>query len=57
MSRETRLYLDDIVACCDKIGRYTLGHTFETFRDSEIVVDAVTHEGVTRPGLQSADDR
>ena len=42
MSRETRLYLDDIVACCDKIGRYTLGQTFELFRDSELVVDAVT---------------
>jgi uncharacterized protein with HEPN domain len=42
VSREMRLYLDDIVACCDKIGRYTLGHTFERFRDSELVVDAVT---------------
>jgi uncharacterized protein with HEPN domain len=42
MSRETRLFLDDIVASCDKIGRYTLGMTFESFRDSDLVVDAVT---------------
>jgi uncharacterized protein with HEPN domain len=41
MSRETRLYLDDIVACCDKIGRYTVGLSFEAFRDSDIVIDAV----------------
>jgi uncharacterized protein with HEPN domain len=41
VSRETRLFLDDIVACCDKIGRYTIGLSFEAFRDSEIVVDAV----------------
>jgi uncharacterized protein with HEPN domain len=42
VSRETRLFLDDIVECCDKIGRYTLGLTFEAFRDADLVVDAVT---------------
>jgi uncharacterized protein with HEPN domain len=42
VSREIRLYLDDIVECCDKIGRFTLGLTFEQFRSSEMVVDAVT---------------
>ena len=41
MSRETRLFLEDIVESCDKIGRYTLGLKFEQFRDSELVVDAV----------------
>jgi uncharacterized protein with HEPN domain len=42
VSRETRLFLDDIVESCDKIGRYTLGLRFDQFRDSELVVDAVT---------------
>jgi uncharacterized protein with HEPN domain len=42
VSRNIRLYLDDIVEACDKVGRYTLGLTFEQFRNTEIVVDAVT---------------
>ncbi len=41
MSRDTRLYLADIVGCCDKIGRYTVGLTIEQFRSDEKVVDAV----------------
>jgi uncharacterized protein with HEPN domain len=42
VSRDLRLYLDDIVECCDKVGRYTLGLTFDQFRNSEMVMDAVT---------------
>jgi uncharacterized protein with HEPN domain len=42
VSRDIRLYLDDIVECCDKVGRYTLSMTFDHFRDSDLVVDAVT---------------
>jgi uncharacterized protein with HEPN domain len=42
VSRETRLFLDDIIESCDKIGRYTLGLNLETFRASELVIDAVT---------------
>ncbi len=42
MSRDTRLFLDDIVESCDKIGRYTLGLSFEQFRGSDLIVDAVT---------------
>ncbi len=41
MSRESRLFLEDIVACCDKVGRYTLGLTLDKFRATEMVVDAV----------------
>lgn len=41
MSRDTRLFLEDIVAFCDKIGRYTVGLTREQFRADEKVVDAV----------------
>jgi uncharacterized protein with HEPN domain len=42
VSRDTRLFLDDIVESCDKIGRYTLGLSFEQFRGSDLIVDAVT---------------
>jgi len=42
VSRDARLFLQDIVDSCDKIGRYTIGQTFEQFRDSELVIDAVT---------------
>jgi uncharacterized protein with HEPN domain len=41
MSRDTRLFLEDIVACCDKVGRYTVGLTYEQFKDTELVIDAV----------------
>ena len=41
MSRDVRLFLEDIVACCDKIGRYTVGLTSEQFRSDEKVIDAV----------------
>jgi len=42
VSRDTRLFLDDIVESCDKISRYTLGLNFEQFRGSELIVDEVT---------------
>ena len=41
MSRDVRLFLEDIVACCDKIGRYTVGLAFDQFRSDEKVIDAV----------------
>lgn len=41
MSRDPRLFLEDIVSCCDKIGRYTLGLAFDQFRSDEKVIDAV----------------
>ncbi|HXT98119.1 MAG TPA: DUF86 domain-containing protein [Polyangia bacterium] len=41
MSRDARLFLEDIVACCDKIGRYTLGLVFEQFRKDDKTLDAV----------------
>jgi len=41
VSREIRLFMEDIVACCDKIGRYTVGLTFDKFRSDEKVIDAV----------------
>jgi uncharacterized protein with HEPN domain len=41
VSRDARLYLEDIVTACDKIGRYTIGLTLESFRADEKVVDAV----------------
>lgn len=41
MSRDQRLFLEDIVACCDKIGRYTIGLTFEQFSKDEKGIDAV----------------
>jgi uncharacterized protein with HEPN domain len=41
VSRDFRLFMEDIVACCDKIGRYTVGLAFDQFRSDEKVVDAV----------------
>ncbi|MET0412844.1 MAG: DUF86 domain-containing protein [Polyangiaceae bacterium] len=41
MSRDPRLFLEDIVTACDKIGRYTIGLSFDQFRADEKVVDAV----------------
>jgi uncharacterized protein with HEPN domain len=41
VSRDVRLYLEDIVASCDKIGRYTIGLSFELFSANEQLVDAV----------------
>lgn len=41
MSRDVRLFLEDIVESCDKILRYTDGSTFEEFRADERTFDAV----------------
>jgi uncharacterized protein with HEPN domain len=41
MSRDYRLYLDDIASSCAKIMRYTAGLTFEAFLENELVYDAV----------------
>lgn len=41
MSREQRLYLEDIQASCAKIGRYVQGLDFDQFIGDELVFDAV----------------
>ncbi len=41
MSREERLYLEDIQASCAKIERYVQGLDFDQFVGDEIVFDAV----------------
>ena len=41
MSRDPRLFLEDIRDSCQKILRYTQGLTFEQFKTDEKTVDAV----------------
>ena len=41
MSRDIRLYLDDILQSCRKILRYTEGMDFTQFQDDERTYDAV----------------
>ncbi len=41
MSRDPRLFLDDIRESCAKIRRYTQGMTFEDFLQDEKTLDAV----------------
>lgn len=41
MSRNIRLYLEDILDCCHKIQRYTTGINFEDFIADEKTFDAV----------------
>lgn len=41
MSRDERLYLEDIVTCCEKILRYTADLGFDRFQSSSLVTDAV----------------
>ena len=41
MSRDPRLFLEDIVRACDKIGRYTIGLNFDQFEKDERAIDAV----------------
>jgi len=41
MSREERLYLEDIQASCAKIERYVQGLDFDQFIGDELVFDAV----------------
>lgn len=41
MSRDFRLYLDDILECCDRVSEYTAGYSYEQFSDDPKTVDAV----------------
>jgi len=41
MTRDPRLYLEDIKQSVAKIQRYTHGLSFKEFQDSEMVIDAV----------------
>ena len=41
MSRDYRLYLDDIIECCEKILDFTAGMTLEDFSNDVRTVDAV----------------
>jgi uncharacterized protein with HEPN domain len=41
VSRDVRLYLEDIVSACEKIGRFTHGMTQESFVADERTYDAV----------------
>lgn len=41
MSRDARLYLEDIVLACDKIERYTAGFDFDGFVGDDRTYDAV----------------
>ncbi len=41
MSRDVRLYLDDIRASCEKILRYSQGMDFEQFVSDEKAFDAI----------------
>ena len=41
MSRDWRLYLDDMLESCRKVKRYTAGMTAEAFRADERTYDAV----------------
>ena len=41
MSRDFRLYIADIIKSCDSIVEYVNGHTFESFSDDNLVIDAV----------------
>jgi uncharacterized protein with HEPN domain len=41
VSRNIRLYLEDILRCCVKVLRYTQGITFEQFMADEKTFDAV----------------
>lgn len=41
MSRDYRLYLDDILECCDRVQAYTDGYSFDQFSADSKTVDAV----------------
>jgi uncharacterized protein with HEPN domain len=41
MSRDWTFYLEDLVTCCEKIQRYTLGMDFDAFVANDQTVDAV----------------
>jgi len=41
MSRDYRLYLEDILESCKRINKYTQGESFESFIKNTLVYDAV----------------
>lgn len=41
MSRDYRLYLFDILECCEKAREYTAGQSFEDFSEDKKTTDAV----------------
>jgi len=41
MPRDSRIYLEDILAAADRIASYTTGHTYESFAADEKTADAV----------------
>ncbi len=41
MSRDFRLFLDDIIECCDRVREYTSGYTFAQFSSDPKTIDAV----------------
>ena len=41
MLRDFRLYLADIIQCCDRVLEYTDGHTLDSFSEDYKSVDAV----------------
>ena len=44
MSRDYKVYLEDILEAVTKIGRYTEGMSFETFSEDDKTTDAVVSE-------------
>lgn len=41
MSRDFRLYIADVIQCCDRVTEYVNGHTFESFSGDYMLIDAV----------------
>ena len=41
MSRDFRLFLDDILDCCDRVQDYTAGYTYDQFSSDPKTIDAV----------------
>lgn len=43
MSRDYKLFLDDIIQCCEKISRFINGLSYNQFITNEIIFDAVMY--------------
>lgn len=43
MSRDYKLFLDDIIQCCEKISRFINGLSYDQFITNEIIFDAVMY--------------
>jgi len=41
MSRDSRLYIADVIKSCDRIVEYVNGHSFESFSKDYLVIDGV----------------